>query len=264
MPNQPISLDDDQLDQVTGGVGAKTAREDEHSELQAAALEMIEKQFPGGISGESVKMLEKFMVEMATSQRQDAINDRLAARDAATKELMSAADNMKDQAVTMMQGALTQIIASVSGASLGVAGFSHAIKSADHADMKDASDKTALLKDAFDKHDLASEKIAHKAGMIQDQSLSQLKHAVELEKMQGMGQAFSGMTQTMGHMSQSESKQNEASGHVDAAEAQYREQMTDNRQEVMQQTTEMMQKVIDFIKELKEAEVAQMRVITRV
>ncbi|KQT50252.1 hypothetical protein DevBK_11800 [Devosia sp. BK] len=256
MSNQPISLNDDQLDQVTGGVGAKNAREDEHAELQAAALAMIEKQFPGGISGESVKMLEKFMVEMAGSQRHDALNDRLAARDAATKELMSAAEHMKDQAGTMMQGAITQMITSVIGAGVGIAGSSHAIKGFDHADMKDA----------FDKNDLASEKMTHKAGMMQDQSFSQQKHAVDLEKMQGMSQAFSGMgqTSTMGHTSQFESKQNEASGHVDAAEAQYQQQVTDSRQEVMQQTTEMMQKVIDFIKELKDAETAQMRAITRV
>ena len=206
--------------------------------------------------GNIAKFLARAMIEMASEQRQNALADRMAARETAKAELISQAGQMEKAADKMAQGALTSLITGVIGgaisvgASLGgaIAGASQLSKMSTATGMKGATpDAIAAAKTAFDKGQTISSTAS---------SFAQV------------GTAFGDITKTGGSSSdgrlQADAKREEAQGSRHAAEAQYAQQAAELKKDVQDTMSEMIKQIINFIKELKEAEVDAMRALTRV
>lgn len=209
------------------------------AQLGDASSEVIT--FVGDIS----KMLARLMIEQTGQQRQNALNDRLAAREQAKGELMSQADQMDKAADKMIEGASTMMITAIVSAVIQLAGATVAIvgSAVNLKGMKDVlGDKN--------KFDLAN-------GWTQ---AFQAANTVGSAAGQGIN---AGGTST-DSKAQAEAKKMEAEGSRDAAEAQEAQQTADTKKQTEEALNDMIKQIINFLKELREAEVDAMRALTKV
>jgi hypothetical protein len=208
------------------------------AQLKDASSEVIT--FVGDIS----KLLARMMIEQTGQQRQNALNDRLAAREQAKGELMSQADQMDKAADKMIEGANTALVTAIISAVVQIAGATIAIAG---SAFNLRAMGNAANKDAFD--------IAN--GYTQ---VFQAANAIGTAGGQGIN---AGGTST-DTKAQAEAKKLEAQGSRDAAEAQEAQQQADSKKQMEEALNDMIKQIINFLKELREAEVDAMRALTKV
>ncbi|WP_378940821.1 hypothetical protein [Mesorhizobium sp. ANAO-SY3R2] len=243
-----------------GDVSAPGALEAKLTSLQNAAKLLADlppetTAFVGNIA----KFLARAMIEMAGEQRQNALADRMNARETAKAELMNQADSMDKAADKMTEGALTALIAGVIGGAISIAGslgtavsglsqlskMSTAIQSMKGMTPQEAA--TSLASNAFAKAQSATQVYA---------GIGQLATSSgEIVKTAGS---------TTDARLQADAKRQEAQGMRDAADAQFAQQTAELKKEVQDTMNDMIKQIINFIKELKDAEVEAMRALTRV
>lgn len=208
------------------------------AQLGNAGSEVIS--FVGDIS----KILARLMIEQTASQRQNALNDRLAAREQAKSELMNQADQMDKAADKMIEGATTMMITAIVSAAIQIVGATVSIAGSafNLRAMSKAADKNAF--------DIAN-------GTMQ---------AFQAANTVGtaFGQGVNAGGTTTDSKAQAEAKKLEAQGSRDAAEAQEAQQTADTKKQMEEALNDMMKQIINFLKELREAEVDAMRSLTKV
>jgi len=250
--------------------------------------------------GDLAKLLARVMIEQASEQRQNALNDRLAARETAKGELMSQAQQMDNAAAKMMSGALTSIITAAIGGAISIGGsltgalgtmsqlgkMGTQAKATETAtkQMSQANDEISnlskLMKGTTDPKELSSlnqkldaAKNAQQAASTAQQSSSNLFNVANTKSSMigGFGQAGSSLGDTTSRTGagadarqQAEAKGMDAQGARDAADAQVAQQQADLKKELQDSLSDMIKQIINFIKELKEAEVDAMRALTKV
>lgn len=254
---------------------------------QAIQAKLAEINAGGGLSGSLASMIGRLMIEMAQDQREQAMKDRAAAREAAQSELLSQAGQMQKAASEMMKGAITNAV--LGGLAAGVSGLSSmasfAKQGKELTKMNSALGEMKSLDGAMDAATKAGDKLqaGDKIGMKQvEMHMKQLgtlhqnasnafsvadKASAKFQSLSGgidqlAGAAKAAGASTDGAM-QAEAKKLDAAGSKDAAQAEYQKQMADAQQEVMDNMKQMMQQIINFIKEMQDAEVEAMRSITR-
>lgn len=250
--------------------------------------------------GDVSKFLARVMIELAAEQRQNALNDRLAARETAKSELLSQADQMDNAADKMKAGAQVAMITGIIAGSVAAVGSAaSAIGSASQiAKMGKSQVATQTAgKQAFQAGEDVNqaEKIASRVSTASDKAKTQeaLRTAnqtkftadeahrnaqksfdIAMSKAQGFA-ALGQTSAAIGEISrstgtgtdqrmQAEAKEAEAEGSRDAAEAQYAQQTADMKKDIQDSMNDMIKQIINFIKEMKEAEVEAMRALTRV
>lgn len=213
-------------------------------EAAAAALNRL-----ADMGSNSIDLLARLMVEQAGQQRKDALAERLAAREQAKSDLMDQASKMKEAADKLVSGALQNMIISIV-TSLASAALS----------VVSAAKATQGLSSAKDAKGLTDGAQQAKLGVAGGHN--------------ALGQAWGGGSQAVGTLGggignyaqtleQSDSKKLEAEGSMKAAEAQYAQGQADIKKEMQDALNQMIQSIINFIKEMKEAEVNMMQAITR-
>jgi hypothetical protein len=267
--------------------------------FEAAAKLVDDDAMPMAFVGDIAKFLARAMIEFAGEQRQNALNDRLAARQHAKAELLEQAGKMDAAADKMKSGAITALVIGAVGGALSVAGsassavgtarqlgsmtksmkstqaaaqnaskfaddFSNLNKLSQHTSGVDAAkikSATAATKASQKSADVAhdAEKAAFDVASTKAQmftSLGQVSSATG-----DIGRSGSASADTL---AQAEAKKIDAEGARDAAEAQYAQQTADMKKELQESLNEMIKQIINFIKEMKDAEVDAMRALTRV
>lgn len=250
--------------------------------------------------GDLAKLLARVMIEQASEQRQNALNDRLAARETARGELLSQAQQMTEASQKMMSGAVTAIVTASIGGALSVTGslagalgtLSQLGKMGTQAKATEAANKA--LSQATDEVSNLSKMLK---GTTNPGQIAQLNAKLDPAKNAmtaaqaaqtaagnlfnvantkgglagAFGQAGSALGDTTSRAGagadakqQAEAKALDAQGSRDAAEAQYAQQQADLKKELQDSLSDMIKQIINFIKELKEAEVDAMRALTKV
>jgi hypothetical protein len=257
MNNQPTPLADDDLDHVTGGTsrGARSlGNETEADAEMLAAAQKILESVPAGFTGNISQFLSRAMMEHAAEQRQNALDMRLAERQAAKEQMFAQAGEMEAAADKMKNQAISNLVLSVVTASVGIAGTMSSVnKFGDLAALKMS--------------DMAHEKseMIGKGDKFEDlKSARDLEHGKQFEG--GMGSLTNSLGSSFGsaQFSQAAAKTDEADAKRDAAEAEMHKMQGEANQHLQQGMSDMMKQIINFIKELKDAEVESMRSITRV
>lgn len=251
-------------------------------------------------TGDIAKLLSRIMIEQAGEAKQNALRDRLNAREAARGDLLSQAHNMHEAASKMMAGAVASLVTgTISGAlSIGAAGVSLGTSVGQIRNMTSQIDATRtateaasaatdevgnaskILKNAglgkTDKAQLASViDTAGRAKTAAEQAASQAADAFRLASAKAdaavnlgrLGEAIGGLGRSIGSGSeahyQAGAKADDARAAEEAAQAQYTQQTADMKKDVQDAAADMIRQIIAFIKELRDAEVEAMRAITR-
>lgn len=236
------------------------------------------------VVGNIAKFLARAMIESAGEQRQNALADRLAARETAKAELVSQADKMEKAADKMAAGAITNLVAGVVGGAMSIGGsaFSAAKGMGQLTEMKgvlgslkganaDAVQLGKLERLAPGMSKLAPDAIAQSQGKLGglDKQFTALNSQMQVTAAKSQVVASSGdVTKMLGSTTdarlQAEAKREDAGGARDAADAQVAQQQAELKKDVQDTMNEMIKQIINFLKEMKDAEVDAMRALTRV
>lgn len=232
------------------------------------------------ISGNALDFLARVMIEQSAEQRKDALNDRLAARSQAKSELLDQAGKLKDSAEKMSSSALTSMIVTVVMSAVAIAGSVASVVGTVGGAMKNASAMKEMTGDVgklaptMSKVDAgtAAAKMM-KAGAFTSDKVETLANSAQRfnvaaqvgsqvsQTANQIGGGVSNYTSTVG---QADAKNLEAQGSESAAKAQETQAIGDVRKEQQQALDQMVQSIIQFLKDLKEAKAQQMQALTRV
>jgi len=210
------------------------------SQRLAEAVRQLGQVFPGDLS----RLLGEVMIKMAAAQRQDALDSRTMAYAAQKAAALDQAGEIRDAAAKMMQGAITSLVLTSVSSGISVAGGMVAaagqVKSL--SGMAKAGGNDQLFKMAEQTSSLFA-------------SVNSISRSV--------GDIGSGAGASGSKILDAQSKADEADAQVHAAEGAQAAQAGDFAKEIQQNMKETMQAIVAFLKELADAEVEQMRVVTR-
>lgn len=213
------------------------------------------------ISSNALDFLARVMIEQAGEQRKSALQDRLSAREIAKGELLNQAGKMDEEADKLSSSAKTAMIVSVVMSSIAVVGAVAGAFASGFSAVKQAGALKSALAGGESMATVGSNlgAMAGKASSIAS-SVGGAASSVAQSSNQ-IGQGLSGYYSTMG---QADAKHLEAEGQRSAAEAQETQAEGDIAKEQQQALDQMVQSIIQFLKDLKEAKAQQMQVLTRV
>ncbi|MEM6677613.1 MAG: hypothetical protein AAGF48_15480 [Pseudomonadota bacterium] len=240
-------------------------------------LDKLEKLFNAAGGGNEIAEL---FLEMAQLQRKDALNSRLLAREAAMGQMIKEAGKMMDAADEMRKGAIFSLVFTVVAAAVTVAaaGFSARgqMKSLNGQKTQLEGDQMANSGSQMQKMGQANKDIELETAGTGKIAAGKAKsiHGIE---MQGSGvnstlknqilNSFSQLLQGIGRAGEgfwnANAKDKEAEGRMIAADAEFQRSQGDIDRDIQNAMMEMANKIIEFVKQLKEAEVNQMAAITK-
>lgn len=206
--------------------------------------------------GDVAKFLARAMMEQASHERKNALEGRLAAREQAAAQSMEQSEKLNDAADKMMAGAMTNMIIGIVasavsalasgvsavgslGGALKLGGIGSALKGSGATTLTAAQDITKSVTTGVVDGLNALSKVAT--------SLSDMSRSI--------GTGIDGKMQA-------EAKKMEADAQIDAAQSQYSQQTGDMKKEIQDNMKELMERIINFVKEMQDAEVDAMRAIT--
>jgi hypothetical protein len=259
--------------------------------FQTAAETLVEALKPTGTGsaayiGSTSSFLARALIEFAAEQRKNALDERMNARETAQTQLKGQANEMREAADKIMGGAIlnlvmTVVMSAVSiGMSIGAAvGNASATKEmvgglkemkSTAADAENFS-KAAQIHKAnpsgaeFNvKADAAKAKLQVQGNEFTTISQGAQKYTSINTVGQAMTQLGSGVGNSGNSIMQAQSKEDDAQAAEAAAAAQYAEGQADINKDLQNTMSEFIKTIINFLKELKEAEVDQMRALTKV
>ena len=186
--------------------------------------------------------LGALLIKFASAQRQDALDQRLQAREAAKDQLMGQAGETREAAQKQLNAAITSFALAIVSAAVSIAGASAS-----------GVQSTKGLS-------------ANKAGDMTDIQLqSQLNTAGAFNTAMGAGgQAITSAGGVGAGALNSQAKIDEAEGQELAAMAQESQSLSDISKKFMDELEEAIRSAIQFMKEQADAEANQMQALTRV
>ncbi|MDO6966453.1 hypothetical protein [Rhizobium alvei] len=219
---------------------------DEYKKLPAGAdLGKLQKVLEEFISGAKDRTaLFSALVEMMNNQRQSAVDQRANARESAKNELLDAAGKSKEAANKQMDAAIAGLVLGIiAGATqIGTGGLTLGAQTKHTANMKGQTND-AVINSAAAKLQNRTQAIGSFGGAAKDMTSS-------------AGQGASG---TM----QSDASNLQAQGQEIQAIAQDTQGQQDIEKKFAEDLTEAIKAVIQFIKEIRNAEIERMQSITR-
>lgn len=180
---------------------------------------------PSALGRSVLDLLSRALVEMAADQRKNALESRLNARDAAKTELLNQAQTMRDDAAKIMAGAIVAAVLQIAAAGLSIGMSSAALGKVGAGENLKAEILNTIGGALKSIGDAAANAIN-----------SSLQAAAKLDQAQG-------------------------SEH--AAEAEEIKAKGDLAKELGDAMEDMIKAIINFLKELKDAQAEQMRSLTK-
>lgn len=238
------------------------------------AISRLQQLFASSNSAEVImSLIGKLMIEQAQSQRESALNNRLNAREEAKGQLLDQASQMDKAAAEMVSGAIVSLVMTVVASAIAIAGAGLSLKSSfggTQAKIEAANKAGADYAGGMMKAGMSPTGAVTAGGQVAKDTLG--KTVTNLDKF-GMlanqiGQAVSNILSAGGGlgkaMYEAASKEAEADGARLAAQAQDTQADADMAKEIQSALDEMLKAIINFLKELREAEANQMQALTRV
>lgn len=211
-------------------------------------------------SGSTLDFLARVMIEQAAEQRKNALDSRLSAREQAKSELMNQAAKMEKAAEESKSAAYQAMITTVVMSSVALAASTTGAVLGGLSAVKQGS----AFKDA-----IASGKTIKEAATSASTGLSagwtKVGKAADglggAQQMGQLGQAGGGYISAQGEAA---AKTLDAEGQREAARAQDSQTKADLSKDSQEALNQMIQSIIQFLKDLQEAKAEQMRTLTRV
>lgn len=247
------------------------------SEEQRSLLEGEIAKLIGSLVG-TFDDLSELLVKFAAMGRQNALDQRLEARDAAKGNMMGEAAEIREAAQKQITGAIISMVVavvtaaiSIAAAGLSIQGAAGATKAAGKAgEVADEAAQAAKI--AGRTGGEAGKHIGRQADALNVQA-QQL--ASQVQQISTKAQALSGIAQTISQLAtsiaggtktilDSAAMVDQAEGKEMAAQAQEDQSNSDLAKKVMDDLEEMIRAAIQFLKEMQRAEVDLMANMTRV
>lgn len=239
---------------MEGAVAASQQGNKNNGDVNAEAMMSVTLRLP---SGSSISIAE-LMIITATDQRKEAMQSRLNLRDNVKAMIEAQVGKLEDAAKEMKSAAMKVLVtgiisAAVQGIAAGV-GMYGAMKT------KDAS-----------MEQLANQKEAAKHGSkmpeITEVQINASKSAANANATQKAFEMGGGISQSAGQSErmkdEAKAKEDEAEATAHSAEAEQQRADADMEKEIFSQLAEVIKSIIQFIKEMKDAEVEQMAAVTK-
>ena len=228
-------------------------------DLQNAEAEMLDENsfaatFKTQLSGAGELDLAALLIMFAASARQNALDDRLASREAAAADMKGQAAESREAAVKQLVAAVVMTVISVASAVVSGIGAAKTVGS--------TKDAVSSAKGAVDSAKSGKDALAGAQNTAANAAGGKVSHTnmVTQAVTQGMGAA--GQV-TEGSLNSS-AKMDEADGQELGAEAQIHQSNSDIAKKIMDDLDEAIKAAIQFIKEMQRAETDLMQSMTRV
>lgn len=233
------------LDKNGNGVKDMITSEEYKNLPQGVDLEKLQKVLEDFISGAKDRTaLFSALIEMMNNQRQSAVDQRANARESAKNELLDAAGKSKEAASKQMDAAVAGLVLSlISGATQIGTGSMTAGAQTRHSVKTQGSKDDAFLNHASAKLQANIQTISSFGGASKDMTSAS-------------GQGASGTLQA-------DASNLQAEGQEIQAIAQDTQNQQDIEKKFAEDLTEAIKSVIQFIKEIRNAEIERMSSITR-
>ncbi len=202
------------------------------------------------ITSNAARLLGRLMIELGAQQRQDALESRLLARSVAQTELEAGADQLREAAQSTKDGAKAALITSsvMSSVAIGVS----------------AGAGAASVSGAKTAHGYQGNKAEFQ---FSDAGLASAKMGAYgqggnggAQGLNGLGNAGSGFASAGGQAGSQEAQARQSELQASAEVTKGEKDLEANEQQALQ---EFVSQIIQFIKELRDAEVEQLAVVTR-
>ncbi len=201
----------------------------------AAKFAQIEQLLNSSNNSDAARLLGRLMVEIGAQQRQEALADRLNTRNAAKAELEAAAGKLEASADATRKGALMNMVFSMVAGAISI-GFAAGTAKMTGAGLKGVEGDKQLI-------------------------------AAQAQAVSGGGQGLSGLSSAAGAgaggMMEANAKTLQADQQRISAEAEVTKGEGEMEASEQQALQEFVNQIIQFIKELRDAEVEQLAVVTR-
>lgn len=238
------------------------------------AASAISSLFGGGSVDAST--LGRLLIEMTALQRQDALDSRMLARETAKTAMISEAGTLNAAAEKMRSSALTGLIMTAVASGLQVVAAGISLKgslkgvSAEEQDLNldDFANQANKMKlsGKADDIDLADD-ILKQVDDMKHLNFDAKRTADKWEFAGQVGSSFAqlahGGARAIEGYGQADATEMQAEGKIEAAMAEHARGEADIEKEVQAALNDFIKSVIDFVKQLQEAEVNQMQAITR-
>jgi hypothetical protein len=233
------------LDQDGNGVKDMITSEEYKNLPLGVDLEKLQKVLEDFISGAKDRTaLFSALIELLNNQRQSAVDQRANARESAKNELLDAAGKNKEAASKQMEAAVVGLVFGVLGGAIQSTAGGMTVKAqATHIGNIKGVTNEATLNTASQVHQGELQKISSFGGALKDITNSS-------------GQGASGTIQ-------SDASNLQAEGQEIQAVAQDTQNQQDIAKKFAEDLTEVAKSVIQFIKEIRNAEIERMASITR-
>lgn len=248
----------------TGQADNRLASTDRKLDAALADLEKLIKTLKG------VEDLATILIDLASMQRQAALDQRLASREIAKSQLLGQAAETRQAAMKEIVAAVVSLVMSVVTAGITLTGAIKAggkIKDA-MGDLKDVAEKTSnmnkLIKNGVDEGSDAIKNIGAKIKSIGNDADVALRQAENITmKFNAISQMVNALGDAMAAMIRASGKMDEAQGQALAAEAQDTQAEGDAFKALMDGIDELIRTAIEFVKKMQDAEVELMATASR-
>ncbi|KPL52111.1 hypothetical protein [Prosthecomicrobium hirschii] len=202
----------------------------------------------------ALNLLGRAMIEMAAEQRKAALDERLAAREAAKGQMLAQAADLNKAGSTMIATAIVSAVIGILGSVVSFAGAAKAQAKMSTAttDVPDTS-TSPKPNTTGGSNPLSGSNKTISEGMLLQQVTADLQKNAAISKV---FEAISGMISGIG---QGTAKKQEADASVHAAYAETEKGVADLAKEVQQGVEETLKAVINFLKEMGDAKAELMR-----
>jgi hypothetical protein len=229
---------------------------------------------------DDIKTLGKLLIQQAASEAKSALDDRLAARDAAKADLMGQAGKLKQEATEMMVVAVVSLV--ITCVTAAATAFFAGKEAASLKNMGKAVKGTG--ESAEELKNLNKLKNAYK-GVDVEESKDLQKIEAKLAKLEktrdqefNLANTTAGFQQNLGQMAntlgggigsfvttmvQADGKMKEAEGSEMAAQAQYHQSEADKAKDVQQAFEDTINKLVEFLKDMMDSKANQMQAMTK-
>ena len=227
-----------------------------------AQLDEIERLLNSSNSSDAARLLGRLLGEIGALQRKEALNDRLLARDAAQSELKAGAKQLDSAATATMVGAGASLALGLVSAGVSIAFAGKAMSAMNSGTASQGTVAVTQPGNAGAAAQGTNAAVGQGANAAANSNATTIAQTINMKGGAIAGLASSG-GQFAGAMGQSTAQTYQADQAREQANAEVTKSESELEATEQQALQEFVNQIIQFIKELRDAEVEQLAVVTR-
>jgi hypothetical protein len=230
-----------------------------------------------------LKYIGAILIKNADAMRQSALNDRLAAREAARLDLLGQSDKLHEAAATALKTAVVMAAINVAFASLSIIGSTYSLKSSLKTLKINQEEATALKNNKIHLEEEKSRAVTRGAEeseiedliaqnkpkldkIAKDAEAERAASAIKGQKgilLRDASNSVGGAARSIEAGAQAHVRVAEADATRDAANAQYAQQQADIKKDIYDKVLNLLQQSISIHREMLNSQAEAMRAVTR-